>query len=111
METRILQDNLEVLTSGVIIASKDRKTRIILEKEFEIHIVFEDNIKDEVSISNLKGHVGVELKLKGFNNSLGTSTLKPLPIAKRKNKKVFISFCVHAINDTKLLTYNVLGEV
>ena len=111
MEANILQDNLEVLTSGVIIANKETKTRIVLEKEFEIHIVFEDNTKDEISINNLKGNVGVELKLKGFNNSLGTSTLRPLPIAKRKNKKVFISFCVHAINDTKLVTYNLLGEV
>lgn len=111
METSILQDNLEVLTSGVIISNKETKTKIVLEKEFEIHISFEDSIKDEIITETLGGIIGVKLILKGFNNSLGTSTSKPLPIAKREDKKVFISFCVHAIKGTKILTYNILGEV
>ena len=109
MSVKIKQNGMEVLCSGSVIVSKGYETTVTFEDEFVIKIVFGEE-KEQV-IEKKQIYHGLELVLKGFDNSLGTCTTSPMPIAKRNDKIVYVSLCVHCINDVKLLSYTFLCEV
>ena len=109
MEITIKQGNLQVLTTNSIIVPKGYETTIILDNEFEISVIFVDGKNQEIKKESIKNR-GIRITLIAFNNSLGTSTINPIPIAKRNDKTVYMSICVYAINNVKILTYTILSE-
>ena len=109
MDVKIKQNGMDVLNTGSIVVAKDFETIITFDDEFCVKILFSKENKQAIERNPIDN--GIELVLKGFNNSLGTCTIAPMPIAKRNEKIVYISLCVHAINDVKLLSYTFLSEV
>lgn len=112
MNIIIKQGALSVIQSGTLIVSNNETTSFLLDNTYNISIVFKDDISDTnqaITPKSIKN--GVEIELKNFNNPLGTSTKKPIPLASRNDDTVYLSLCVTAIGTTKILAYSIyLGK-
>lgn len=108
METEVKVDGLILLSHGTLVARKDSTFSLNFENSFDVRIVLNESGEQGIKGKSVPG--GIELELIGFNSPLGTATIKPIDIAKRGDKTIFISLSVYAINDSRIIIYNVLSE-
>jgi hypothetical protein len=100
---KVTHGNYEVQGSGTVIVSSNEDTSIVFGDEGDfltLVLKFEnDETKEQGMSSEPEGEKKLVLKLKNFNNPLGTGTTAPLEIGKYHNQKLFFSFMIYGLND------------
>ena len=90
----------EVYADGTIISIPDESVKFIIE-DLTFELIFKDDIEtgeQKVEATQSKDKKGVILTFTNFNNSLGTSNAKPLPLGFINNKDLFFNYRIHALN-------------
>ena len=90
----------EVYADGTIISLPNEPVRFFIED-----LTYEMIFKDDIEISEQKTEAtqtpdkkGIILTFINFNNSLGTSNVKPLPLGFINDKDIFLNYRIHALN-------------
>lgn len=92
--------------SDTVIVYEKQPVSLLLNQNYTITFSFIDDGNDQNLSFNAVNN-GLDIVLKNFNNVLGTSTSQPIEFAAINGKSLYISFSVQAIDDVKILQYNI----
>ena len=112
MTISVKQGNLHVLQTGTVLVTDNEPTTITIDDNYSIEILYVDDPESkEQNISIQQTKTGISIELKNFNNPLGTSTTRPIPIAKQGELTISISLMVTTVGLVKSLYYGIyIGE-
>lgn len=110
MEISTYVNGLKLEHSNTIIVYKKQSVILSLNHNYKIKISFNDDEEKEQNISFNVAEKGLELVLNNFQNALGTSSSQPIEFGAINGKSLYISVSVQAINDVKILHYDICIE-
>ena len=100
-------NGLKLEHSNTVIVYENQPVVLSLNKNYKLTFSFIDDDKSEQNMEFDPVEKGLNITLKNFNNILGTTTARPIEFASINQKPLYISFCLRAINDVKILQYNI----
>lgn len=90
----------EVYANGTIVSLPNEPVKFFIED-----LTYEMVFKDDIEISEQKTEAtqtpdkkGILLTFINFNNSLGTSNVKPVPLGFINDKDLFLNYRIHSLN-------------
>lgn len=90
----------EVYAEGTIVSLPDLPVKFLIEDlTFELIFIDEPSSNEQkLTAKASETGKGISLTFTNFNNSLGTSNVKPLPLGFIKNQTLFFNYRIHALN-------------
>lgn len=107
-----IQDgDLTVISDGTIVTYPGRSVDFVFnpQKTLRVKVTFSstDDEKMGAEVENLQGG-GVEIRLKNFNNPLGSGSSKHVPLGNINKRQLFFSYRVFGSKSSKVLHYTFL---
>lgn len=100
----IRSEKFEVIASGSFITFDNEPTVIEIgdkDEALKIIINFEDNESEKLDLKvELISNLELKFILTNFKSTIGSGTVKPIPIGTHNEKDLFISFAVYKLNDS-----------
>ncbi|MGU9821973.1 DUF6864 domain-containing function [Pseudomonas sp. LF090] len=112
VEIKIRSAGKDVIASGSAHTFDDKSLELEIAGLFLEFELLDDNEGQRIE-REIKSHTDLKLKIYNFNNSLGTGTATPIYLGVISDRKLYLSFIVHALKkeSSKLITYTFfLGE-
>ena len=90
----------EVYADGTLVSLPDEAVKFLIE-DLTYELVFIDDIEitdQKIEAKQSEDKKGVTLTFTNFNNSFGTSNVKPLPLGFINDKGLFLNYRIHSLN-------------